>query len=307
MSDDLVTHCRDILLDGLGAMTPGIHDMPAEQYHADPCPMPSLSNSIAQILISRSPMHAWMAHPKLNQNFQPDESSRMDLGSAAHAILLENDWAIVEEVVADDWRTKAAREKRDEIRARGKYPVLSKHYAALRQMVPVAHMCIEASELAGIFDEGEAERTLCWRESGVWMRCRMDWRSTDGLVVLDYKTCQCAEPEAFSRQIINMGYDMQAAFYLRGHRATGGSPHAKFVFLAQEIEPPYACSLVGVAPSLMALGDMKVERAVQLWRRCIETNNWPAYPARIAWAEVPEWAERRWMDREQAMDIEEQA
>src|SRR4051812_43711235 len=61
----------------------------AEDYHRDICPEPSLSNSLAGILLSRSPKHAWLAHPRLNPNYKPEESKVFDKGSAAHALLLE--------------------------------------------------------------------------------------------------------------------------------------------------------------------------------------------------------------------------
>lgn len=288
-------------MDGNRKLPPGAHFMPAAEYHADPCPLPSLSSSIARILVNQSPMHAWLAHPRLNPGLDPEESSRLDLGSAAHAVLLESDWNVVEEVVADDWRTKAARERRAEVRAAGKIPVLSKHHEVLRAMVPVAQMCISQSELAGIFEDGYPEETLIWQDDdGIWCRCRPDWRTQDRMILLDYKTTANAEPNAFTRHILNMGYDMQAAFYLRGNRAIGAPDGCKFVFLAQEIEPPYACSLVGVAPSLLCLGDMKVERAIRTWASCMQNDSWPAYPPRIAWAEAPEWAARKWSDFEQS-------
>ena len=65
--------------------------MPAEKYHADPCMVPSLSNSVAQILLSESPRKAWFSHPKLNTAFAEKEDGKFDIGTAAHAVLLESD------------------------------------------------------------------------------------------------------------------------------------------------------------------------------------------------------------------------
>ena len=59
-------------------MQQGIYNILAEQYHADPCVTASLSSSIAKILIEQSPMHAWMAHPRLNLKFKRQEDSRFD-------------------------------------------------------------------------------------------------------------------------------------------------------------------------------------------------------------------------------------
>lgn len=282
---------------------PGIYEMPAEQYHADPAPAPSLSNSIAQILLTQSPMHAWFAHPRLNPKRPPDEDSRLDLGSAAHAVLLEGGWDRVVEVLANDWKTKAARESRDEIRAAGKLPVLAKHYAALQEMVPVAEMYIASNpDLQGLLTNGSAESTIVWREGPLWLKCRPDLRADDGVVLMDYKTTTSASPLVFERQIERMGYDVQGAFYLRGNRAIGAPDDSRFIFLAQEITPPYACQAIGLAPSYVAMGDIKVDRAIKTWRACMTTGKWPAYLPQTVWAEVPDWAEKRFADRDQLME-----
>ena len=41
---------------------PGVYDMPAEDYHADPCLEPSLSASIAKTMIFDTPWHVWTKH-----------------------------------------------------------------------------------------------------------------------------------------------------------------------------------------------------------------------------------------------------
>ena len=46
------------------ALVTGWHELSDEVYHADPCPSPSLSSSIANLVIDKSLMHAWRAHPR---------------------------------------------------------------------------------------------------------------------------------------------------------------------------------------------------------------------------------------------------
>lgn len=72
-------------------MTAELQTMSAEAYHQDPAPQPSLSSSIAKILLDQSPRHAWLAHPKLNPNYVAEEDSRFDIGTAAHVMMLERD------------------------------------------------------------------------------------------------------------------------------------------------------------------------------------------------------------------------
>src|SRR5690606_29585641 len=97
--------------------------MDADTYYADPCPEPSLSQSIAHVLLAKSPLHAWLQHPRLGGKARA-ATKAMDEGSLVHALLLGQDDQIVE-VDADSWRTNAAKEQRDAARAEGKIPVLA--------------------------------------------------------------------------------------------------------------------------------------------------------------------------------------
>ena len=274
-------------------MTPGIHQISAADYHADPIPVGSLSNSIAQLLIDKSPYHARLQHPRLNPAYKPHNSGDFDLGTAAHAMLLEGDDSGLVLIEADNYRTKAAQEARDGAYAAGKTPVLERQYEAIQLMVSAANAFIVETEIADEWDNGKSEQTVIWKEGDSWCRARPD-RLCETLIV-DYKTTTDAAPHAFSRQIIRMGYHFQASFYQRGIRAVDGSTRP-FLFLAQEVEAPYACSLHGVAPSLQELADMQVASAIRQWRECVATNDWPAYTTRVHYAEAPAWMIDRAME-----------
>ena len=260
----------------------------AAQYHADPAIRPSLSNSIAKILIDQSPAHAWLAHPRLNPNYQPESDSKFDLGSAAHVMLLERRDDCIVRVQADDWRTKAAREARDAAQANGQYAVLERQYADIEMMVKAARDFIDDTELKGIFETGEAEQTLLWQEGNAHCRIRPDLLSADRRIILDYKTTPSAHPEAFIMQIGRMAYDLQAEFYTRGVAyLTDVEP--QFVFLCQESKPPYACSLVALSGAYREVGKAKVNQAIKLWSECMTTNAWYGYSNKIHWGEPKPW------------------
>lgn len=250
---------------------------------------PSLSASIAKVLLQQSPLHAWHAHPRLNPNYKSEEKAEFDYGTAAHALLLEGDETGLVVVQADDWRTKAAREARDAARADGKTPLLERQLGKVKAMVFAAHAALAKSELAGIFATGQAERVVQWREGSVYCRSKLDFLPDDDqLPIIDYKSTTDASPEAFSRQIASLGYDIQASFYQRGVKAELGQDRL-FIFIAQEKEPPYACTFHGIAPSMKEIADAKVERAIRLWEECQRANTWPGYESRIHWAEATTW------------------
>jgi len=277
-------------------------NMPASDYHADPSPEPSLSSSIAKILVNQSPMHAWFAHPRLNPHHRPEESEDFDRGSAAHSLLLEGDDRMVE-CSFNDWRTNAAKDMRDKVRLEGKLPLLTKHIGPVRKMVEIAKKYLRESELELQIEDCFAERTVIWQAGRIWKRARFDLQVRDRPVLLDYKSTETADPLSFSRQIIGMGYDVQAAHYVEAYEtmhAPPEAPQATFVFLVQERSEPFACSLVGVDPMMLDLGQQKCEFASKLWKQCLDSGKWPGYPRQIAWAAPPAWALENFEQRKQS-------
>jgi hypothetical protein len=280
-------------------IAPGISINGAEEYHADDCgDTPTLSASIANILIGRSPAHAKAAHPKLNPDLERKDESRFDLGTAAHKLFLEGDDAIAT-FIGSDWRTKEAKEYREEQRALGKIPLLVEQAENVRTMVD--HTISQIAELKiepPLFVDGKAEVTLVWKDDhDVICRARLDWLRDDYTAIDDYKTTSAsADPRKWERTMYGIGADVQVAFYMRGvERITGVRP--SFRYVVQETYPPYELSVVGLAPSALALAEDKVEKALALWATCLERDFWPGYPSELASIEVPTWEETRWLER----------
>lgn len=277
---------------------PGIYRMDADAYHADPCPAPSLSSSIAKIIIERSPLHAWHAHPRLNPHHQSEERADFDLGSAAHALLLEGEdrMSVID---ADSYRAKAAQEQRDAARAAGRHPILKAKHVAVVAMAKIAERAIAGCpDLSGLtLADGDSERAVIWQECGIWLRCRPDWLARDLSAMLDYKTTGDAEPMHFGKHIARMLYHFQAAFYRRGVRAVTGVD-VPFILLAQETEEPHACTFHGCAPSLAAIAEQMVDQAIRTWAGCMKAGTWPAYSPRIHYHDAAAWAA---MEQEERM------
>lgn len=271
---------------------PGLHvNMAAEQYHADPCPVPSLSNSIAQILIERSARHAWMAHPRLNPRHEREDKAAFDIGRAAHSLLTGDPERFVL-VDAADWRTKAAQEQRDGAYAAGKVPLLARQWDGVQAMAKAARAQLARhEECAAAFapGHGDAEATLIWQEGDTWLRSRLDWLSPERHLIVDYKTTSgSADPDSWSRTAFGMGYHIQAAFYRRAVEALFGK-EAEFRLVVQEVAPPYALAVYAFNGDGLDLGERKVERALGLWRWCMKHDAWPAYSQHSYWIEPPPW------------------
>jgi len=262
-------------------------------YHRDNvADEPTISRSFIHTMIQRSPWHAWAQHPKLNASYvTPQDEAKFDVGTAAHALFLEGRNA-VEVVEADSWRTKDAKYQRDLARAHGRIPLLDKDWAAVQAMCAALRDQLPA----GYFQGGEAETTIVWRDRGVLCRARVDYLRGD--MIDDYKsTSASAAPGAWSRTMFNYGYDIQAAFYMRG---TGA---ARFCFTVQETFEPYAVQTFELAPDALALANRKIDWALDTWKACREADHWPGYPRRTAYVTVPPWLEQQWFDREARDDL----
>lgn len=280
-------------------MNSGAHSLPASEYHADPCEQPSLSSGIANILCNRSPAHAWAAHPKLNPNYQRREDATFDVGTAAHSMMLERENVVVI-VPYDDWRTNAAKDIRDKARSEGKIPLLSKTMDEVTEMLTaVTRQLGEHRAQPPLFAAGLPEQTLIWEEPGdVTCRARLDWLRSDRTAIDDLKTTtRSASPEAYARTLFNVGGDVQASFYIRGcEQLYGITP--EFRWCVVETSPPYALSVISPGPDILAIGQKKVEFAINRWRECMNSKQWPGYPKDVCYAELPAWEEARWLERE---------
>lgn len=292
-------------------MKPGIYSICETEYQADNIgadEIPSLSASIAKILINESPLHAWTAHPRLNPNFQREERELFDLGTVCHALMLQGlDVGHIIQAknkdgeIVSDYKTNAAKFERDNARAAGRVPILQKHWERIQVMVVAGKVQIAAHrEASDVFtDAGKAEQTLAWSDDhGVICRARLDWLRNDFTRIADYKsTGTSVNPEAMARFAVSQGWDIQASFYRRGVKAiTGKDPD--FIFAVQEDGPPHALTAVGLSPSFIWYGDKRVQAAIDLWAQCLKSGKWPGYPNRIVYPDLPPYAEAAWLEKE---------
>jgi hypothetical protein len=266
--------------------------MTAEAYHADPAPEPSLSSSIANILISESPRHAWAAHPRLGRAEQeePDEkySARAVIGSAAHKLAL-GAGADITVLDFDHFRTKASQEARD---AATGIVILGKHYEQAKALAVDLEQ--SAAEYMGApIKDCLTERVIIWQEpNGIWCRAMIDLMTPDYRRMCDIKTTQASvSPEACARRVYE-GYHVQDAFYRRAGDALEPADMGKrsFGFIFAEQSSPYAVSPpIELSEAGQSLGRTQVERAIALWGKCISAGQWPGFSREIHIAEPPSW------------------
>lgn len=287
--------------DSTAALGAGIHDISADDYHADPAPAPSLSSTLARLILNRSPRHAWTAHPRLNPDHEGKDSKAFDIGRAAHRAVLGKGGDFVaypEELLAANGAasTKAAKDWADQVRANGMTPVKADEAEAVNDM---------AGEIMGrlafmdiTFPPARSELTAIAQIDGIWCRAMIDHAPEDPRHPLwDIKTTMDASPQAVMRSVMSYGYDIQAAHYCDVWKAATGEDR-KFRFVFVEKEAPHECCVVELGGDSMVMARKRARRAREMWAHCMTTGQWPGYPAEIVQIDLPEFYQARWLERE---------
>ncbi|MEB3419941.1 PD-(D/E)XK nuclease-like domain-containing protein [Salipiger marinus] len=274
-----------------------------DTYHADPAPVPSLSSTLARLILDRSPLHAWWAHPRLNPDFEPVERKTFDIGRAAHRAVLGagSDYvAIPHEILASNGAasTKAAKEFIEQARASGLTPLKAAEVDQIGEMRVKVHQRLD--EMGIVLDSACSEAVVLADISGTTCRVMIDNAPRDPAQALyDFKTTTDASPEHCTRAVMNYGYDVQAAFYLDAWKATTGEDRA-FRFIFQEKEAPFEVCIVELSGDDLDIARKKTRRAREIWQQCLTSGRWPGYPAGVHRIELPGWFTERWLERESA-------
>lgn len=282
------------MADGMEISLVGWHEMDEATYHADPCPEPALSASCAKTVIGKSLLHAWDQHPK-NPDAEPFvPTTAMVMGSAVHAAVFGGaKLAVIEH---DSFRTKAAKELREEARANGLIPMLEKD---LPQIEAMADICRERFE--GLYGGPyHAERVAIWRcpRTGGWRKAMMDSSAMAAPIIVDLKTTGSdIDDESCIKRVFADGLHIQAAAYEEAMEVLNPEweGRVRFIFQWQEQKKPYAMSRpIEMDEAAMTIGREQWRAAGALWDAAIKSNKFPGFGVTPTPASPPAWVLTQW-------------
>lgn len=280
-----------------------ILEVTEDEYFNDPCPVPSLSQSIANELLSKSPRHAWTRHPRLGKQVNsggPDtealDTEALAAGKIIHKLLL-GCGAEIDVLDFDSYRTNAAKEARDNALQLRRVPMLRHKYEPLVEVAEALRESLASEH--GVVLDGQSEIAFEWDERGergpVRCRGRMDHIKIEQAAIFDVKKIRSAHPDMCRKHIEQFGYDIQWAAYtsaLAKYRPEYlGRVSMQFLFM--ELDPPYAITPVTMSGQMREIGQMRWQRAVDLWSRCLSTGRWPAYTEKPISIEPSPWFMQR--------------
>lgn len=283
---------------------PGLYrDFPETDYHADPCPDPSLSRSIAKIIARKSPRHAFVAHPRLNPDYgKKARSDVFDLGTACHTAVLNKGQGIVP-APFDDWRTNAAKEFREQARARGVVPLLTEQYDRVDTMRDAIMAQLPEHGLSHLFDHAKGDSEVmaaCIDPVAGWSRILIDWLTAD-LEIWDLKTTDIDlswEDGSIGRYCSSQGFEWQHAFYERTmlNLYPEMEGRLKFRFLICEVKPPFQIYPVELPNDALAKGRDAVAKACAKWASAKKDGTWPRAVTGVRRVDYPDWAVAEFLD-----------
>lgn len=267
-------------------IAPGVYEMSAAEYHADPVPGGSLSSSGARKLLAPSCPALYqhsLTHPQAPRK-------EFDLGHAVHTLVLG---VGARPVLVDEprWDTAATKAELAEIRAAGDVPLKAAEYDLAHAMAGAVLQHPTAGRLF-MPGTGEPEQAYIWRDevTGTWCRALLDW-SRPGRIV-DLKTTADPSPEGIRKSVYNFGYHQQQSWYQDAQRAVDGvDPEFDFVFVGKA--PPHLVTVVRLTPDAVRLGGARNLRARLTYADCQRTGVWPDYGDDTHYLSLPPWAEAR--------------
>lgn len=248
--------------------------------------------------VARSPLHYWARYLDPNR-VDPEPTPAMAIGLAVHTHVLELDQWDARYVTAPegiDRRTKAGKAEWDAFTtaATGR-TVLANADAEL--VMRMGHAVYRHPAAVMLLKQlpGKAETTHMWTDeaTGLQCKCRPDWLTDDGSLIIDLKTTEDASPKGFQKSVANWRYHVQAAWYLDGlEHATGTRPE-QFIFICVEKKAPHAVAVYAADAEMIAAGAATAARDLEVLATCKAANAWPGYSDQIEMISLPPWMRPR--------------
>lgn len=264
-------------------MTPGIHEIPAAQYHSGP----GVSNSMLS-RIERSPAHlrAYLDGPR------EEQTAAMIAGTLTHLAILEPDkfGDGLSHFTRPEGMTFTTKEGKQWKAEHSELPIISGE--TLAQIIGRRDAVMRHDIARLMLKKGKAEQSLyaVHAPTGVLRRGRLDWLTEDSRgipCIMDIKTTDDARD--FTKKAARFNYHAQNAYYADLAESVG-LEGAAFVFCVVEHEAPHGVRMVQFDATAVSVGREKYERGLALYAECEAANHWPAYATEIETITLTAWA-----------------
>jgi len=153
---------------------------------------------------------------------------------------------------------------------------------------------------------GKAETTHMWTDAtyGLECKCRPDYLTDEGTIVVDLKTTRDASPRGFRHSITSFRYHVQAGWYLHGVEQSTGKRPDQFIFICVETTAPYAVAVYAADAEMIERGYQQAMDDLGKLAVCKAADSWPSYSDQIEPISLPAWMTGASGQQQQAPEIE---
>lgn len=119
---------------------------------------------------------------------------------------------------------------------------------------------------------GEAEYSYYVKDpdTGLERKCRPDYHN--GGALIDIKTTSDASYEGFAKQIGNLGYHLQAAYYLDTFNQSEGTNYREFFFIAVENKFPFAVAVYRLDENQCEVGRSASQKSMRIYAEFLKDH-----------------------------------
>lgn len=244
---------------------------------------PAINRSFLHDMIMWSPGHA--RHKQEN----PEDTTSLRLGHAFHPGVLEpekfkNEFVILPTNCMAGTKDnpnkgmKANKQAFDANCAANNQVIMTqKEYDNIEEMRAV----IENEQAAvDLLSNGEAEISGYFEDPnypGILIKIRLDWINKEERIITDLKSCADSRPFPFRAAAHKFGDDMQAFMYSYGVTQITGESHGEFRFICVESKGFHGLMIYRADTEMINTGYKKYQKAMTLYQKCLERDEWPGY------------------------------
>lgn len=181
----------------------------------------------------------------------------------------------------------------------GKYIIMDKgeteSYEAIKHMID---SCNDDPIIQRLLENTEYQVSLFWTDekTGLKVKTRPDVCKAKKNVIVNIKTARDGSPEAFSKDLANLDYPMQACIEIEGCLKTGFMESVdNYFWLVLEKEPPYNATIYEFDEQDIAINTDHMHYYFNKIAEANKNDKWPGYTDRadnkygILRADIPAW------------------
>lgn len=139
------------------------------------------------------------------------------------------------------------------------------------------------------------EPGVFWQDKLTGLNCKARPDLLCDSIIVDFKTTTDLSDRGLQATILNLGYDVQAGFYIDGANAVAGG-YESFVFVFLQTKAPFDARIIRLPDEWVSLGRKKYQQYITEYKSCMEEfgdAEWPGHPDYMTEIEMPTWLKQK--------------